>query len=66
MERDEDYVPKTREDLGIPTGHSIDYADIFSDTPLFTLGQLIAQQLLGFPAYFCQYLTPSYIFSSRL
>ncbi|KAG6816648.1 hypothetical protein H0H87_004291 [Tephrocybe sp. NHM501043] len=54
MERDEVYVPKTREDLGIPDeaeGHDIDYDEIFGDTPIYTLYMLIRQQLLAFPAY---------------
>lgn len=54
MERDEVYVPKTREDLSIPDeepGKTIDYSEIFGDTPLYTLFMLIRQQVLAFPAY---------------
>lgn len=53
MERDEVYVPKTREDLGIPDmpSHKIDWNDLFGDTPIYTLLMLIRQQLLAFPAY---------------
>ncbi|KAF5366879.1 hypothetical protein D9615_010537 [Tricholomella constricta] len=54
MERDEVYVPKTREDLGIPDetkGVHIDYDEIFGDTPIYTLYMLIRQQVLAFPAY---------------
>ncbi|KAG6872701.1 hypothetical protein C0995_007369 [Termitomyces sp. Mi166 len=54
MERDEVYVPKTREDLNIPdevAGQEIDYDEIFGDTPIYTLYMLIRQQLLAFPAY---------------
>ncbi|KAJ7617262.1 fatty acid desaturase-domain-containing protein [Roridomyces roridus] len=54
MERDEVYVPKTRSELGIPpTGVAsrLDYAEIFGDTPIFTLLILIRQQLFAFPAY---------------
>ncbi|KAF8059791.1 fatty acid desaturase-domain-containing protein [Lyophyllum atratum] len=54
MERDEVYVPKTREDLGIPDeaeGVEIDYEEIFGDTPIYTLYMLIRQQVLAFPAY---------------
>ncbi|KAJ7818814.1 fatty acid desaturase-domain-containing protein [Mycena leptocephala] len=52
MTRDETYVPKTRSDLGIPEDDgSIDYDEIFGDTPLYTLFLLIRQQVLGFPAY---------------
>ncbi|KAG6834402.1 hypothetical protein H0H93_009832, partial [Arthromyces matolae] len=54
MERDEVYVPKTREDLGIPEAHvatEIDYDEILGDTPIYTLYMLIRQQVLAFPAY---------------
>ncbi|KAG6898506.1 hypothetical protein C0993_006381, partial [Termitomyces sp. T159_Od127] len=54
MEHDEVYVPKTREDLGIPDeaeGRTIDYDEYFGDTPIYTLYMLIRQQLLAFPAY---------------
>ncbi|KAG7095521.1 hypothetical protein E1B28_006259 [Marasmius oreades] len=51
MERDEVYVPKTRSDLGIPHEHSIDWDELFGDTPIYTLFMLIRQQLLAFPAY---------------
>ena len=53
MERDEVYVPKTREDLGIPkrAREEIDWEEIFGDTPLYTLYMLVRQQLLAFPAY---------------
>ncbi|KAJ2929163.1 hypothetical protein H1R20_g7927, partial [Candolleomyces eurysporus] len=53
MERDEVYVPKTREDLGIPDlpSHEIDWNEVFGDTPIYTLLMLIRQQLLAFPAY---------------
>ena len=54
MEKDEVYVPKTRNDLGIPEedGHTvIDYEDYFGDTPIFTLFMLVRQQHLAFPAY---------------
>ncbi|KAF8876348.1 fatty acid desaturase-domain-containing protein [Infundibulicybe gibba] len=53
MERDEVYVPKTREDLNIPEegDHEIDYDEILGDTPIYTLYMLIRQQVLAFPAY---------------
>ena len=51
MDRDEVYIPKTREDLGIPNHDQIDWDEIFGDTPVYTLYLLIRQQLLGFPAY---------------
>ncbi|KAI8972806.1 linoleoyl phosphatidylcholine delta-12 acetylenase [Trametes punicea] len=53
MERDEVYVPKTRNDLGIPEEGEgkIDYEEYFGDTPIYTLFMLLRQQLLAFPAY---------------
>ncbi|KAJ6471091.1 fatty acid desaturase-domain-containing protein [Mycena vitilis] len=57
MERDEVYVPKTRAELGISLpstavdGDDDGYADIFGDTPFWTLFMLLRQQLLAFPAY---------------
>ncbi|KAI0036033.1 delta 12 fatty acid epoxygenase [Vararia minispora EC-137] len=55
MEKDEVYVPKTRSDLGLPLEphgqDGIDYDEILGDTPIYTLGKLLAQQLLAFPAY---------------
>jgi omega-6 fatty acid desaturase (delta-12 desaturase) len=53
MERDEVYVPKTREDLGISEGpnEEIHWDEIFGDTPIYTLYMLIRQQVLAFPAY---------------
>ncbi|KAJ7701504.1 hypothetical protein B0H17DRAFT_924666 [Mycena rosella] len=53
MEKDEVYVPKTRSDLGLPQSvqeESI-YAEVFGDTPIFTLLMLARQELLAFPAY---------------
>jgi len=56
MERDEVYVPKTREDLGIPNKpiDQINWDEVFGDTPIYTLYMLIRQQVLAFPAYLCK------------
>jgi hypothetical protein len=53
MERDEVYIPKTREDLDIPKKphDEINWDEIFGDTPIYTLYMLIRQQVLSFPAY---------------
>ncbi|KAF5318801.1 hypothetical protein D9619_011052 [Psilocybe cf. subviscida] len=53
MERDEVYVPKTREDLNLPEkpNHEIDWDELLGDTPLYTLFMLVRQQVLAFPAY---------------
>ncbi|KAG6887660.1 hypothetical protein C0995_013685 [Termitomyces sp. Mi166 len=69
MERDEVYVPKTREDLGIPNeaeGHTIDYDEYFGDTPIYTLYMLIRQQLIAFPAYLRKFYALYYLrFTTR-
>ncbi len=57
MENDEVYVPKTRSDLSIPDeqpNETINYEEIFSDTPIYTLFMLLRQQFLAFPAYLCK------------
>ncbi|THH19426.1 hypothetical protein EUX98_g8782 [Antrodiella citrinella] len=54
MEHDENWVPRTREDLNLPSegkATKIDYEDMFGDTPLYILGRLVLQQILGWPAY---------------
>ncbi|KAK0443604.1 fatty acid desaturase-domain-containing protein [Armillaria borealis] len=54
MENDEVYVPKTRDDLNIPDerpNETVNYEEIFSDTPIYTLYMLLRQQLFAFPAY---------------
>lgn len=54
MEHDENWVPRTREDMSLPSkgkATEIDYEDMFGDTPLFILGSLVLQQMLGWPAY---------------
>lgn len=53
MELDEVYIPKTREDLGLPEEDEgqLNYSEILGDTPIYTTFYLIRQQLLAFPAY---------------
>ncbi|KAI0827411.1 fatty acid desaturase-domain-containing protein [Trametes gibbosa] len=53
IEKDEVYVPKTREDLGIPSdaAEEFDWEEHFGDTPIYTLYMLIRQQLFAFEAY---------------
>lgn len=58
MERDEVYVPKTREDLGLKEEDGVtpvDYDELLGDTPIYTLYMLIRQQVLAFPAYLRMY-----------
>ncbi|KAJ7019344.1 fatty acid desaturase-domain-containing protein [Mycena alexandri] len=49
IERDENYVPRTRAELGFTTMEQLH--EIFEETPLYTLGRLLVMQLLGFQAY---------------
>lgn len=53
MERDKVYVPKTREDLGIPDKphEEIEWNEVFSATPIYTLCMLIRQPLAP---YLCE------------
>lgn len=49
IERDENYVPRTRSELGVTTTEQLH--EMFEETPLYTLGRMLVMQLLGFQAY---------------
>lgn len=54
VERDENYVPRTRSDYSLPPAHSaqlIDYHEIFEETPIYTLLRMLAMQALGWQFY---------------
>ena len=54
IERDENYVPRTRTDYGLPRASSAtfsDYHDIFEETPMYTLIRMVFMQLLGWQYY---------------
>lgn len=54
MERDENYVPRTRSDYKLPPqgkARTADYEEIFEEMPLFTLGRMVLMQLLGMQSY---------------
>ncbi|THU99412.1 hypothetical protein K435DRAFT_751838 [Dendrothele bispora CBS 962.96] len=54
VERDENHVPRTRSDYGLPdvnVARAKDYHDILEETPLYTLGRLIVTQLAGMQLY---------------
>jgi omega-6 fatty acid desaturase (delta-12 desaturase) len=54
MEREENYVPRTRSDYKLPPLHKvrkIDYEDIFEEMPLLTLGRMVLMQILGMQSY---------------
>lgn len=54
IERDENYVPRTRTDYGLPDeskAQVLDYHEIFEETPIYTLCRMLAMQLFGWHAY---------------
>jgi hypothetical protein len=54
IERDENYVPRTRSDYGLPSESSAtfsDYRDVFEETPIYTLFRMVFMQLLGWQYY---------------
>ncbi|KAJ7229756.1 fatty acid desaturase-domain-containing protein [Mycena haematopus] len=62
MERDENYVPAVRSELGLRPDNNkdrpenpkqqFDYHEVFEDTPLYTLGKMLVMQILGLQLYF--------------
>ncbi|KAF9467195.1 fatty acid conjugase [Collybia nuda] len=54
MERDENYVPRTRADYKLPPASSAlaaDYHEIFEETPIYTLVRMLFMQALGMQFY---------------
>lgn len=52
MERDMVFVPHTREDKASRLGKMVhEMSELAEETPIYTLGMLIAQQLVGWPNY---------------
>ncbi|KAF8057365.1 delta-12 fatty acid desaturase [Lyophyllum atratum] len=54
IERDENFVPRTRTDYNLPpesSAHVTDYHEIFEETPIYTLGRMIFMQALGWQFY---------------
>ncbi|KAJ7126935.1 delta-12 fatty acid desaturase protein [Mycena epipterygia] len=54
IEDDENYVPRTRSDFGLPPAgqaHFTNYHDIFEETPIYSLLRLILMQAIGLQAY---------------
>lgn len=57
VEREENYVPRTRKDYGLPAEKEcqpLDYREIFEDTPIYSLGRMLLMQLLGWQVYLLQ------------
>lgn len=54
IERDENYVPRSRSDYGLPSEEKcqpLNYEEVFEDTPLVVLGKMLLMQILGWQAY---------------
>ncbi|KAF8515286.1 fatty acid desaturase-domain-containing protein [Gautieria morchelliformis] len=54
LEREENYVPRTRADHGLPAPSKVsplDYSELFEEAPLVTLLRMIAMQFAGWQAY---------------
>lgn len=57
VERDENFVPRLRSDYSLPpkgASQPLNYREVFEETPLYTLGRMLAMQLLGWQAYLLQ------------
>lgn len=57
MERDENYVPYTRTKFNLPPeskATSFDYAEVFEETPLFTIFRMFIMQAFGWWIYLTQ------------
>ncbi|KIY43773.1 hypothetical protein FISHEDRAFT_52616 [Fistulina hepatica ATCC 64428] len=57
MERDENYVPYVRSDYNLPPEKKAtraDYAEVFEETPLWTMGRMLIMQGLGWWIYLTQ------------
>jgi len=67
IERDENFVPRTRTDYGLPpesTATFSDYHVIFGETPIYTLLRMILMQLLGWQYYLLTNVTGSSMYPS--
>lgn len=56
VERDENYVPRTRRDYGLPSesiATPADYHEIFEETPIYTLLRMLFMQAVGWQYYLC-------------
>jgi hypothetical protein len=54
IERDENYVPRTRTDYSLPpatSALSTDYHEMFEETPIYTLARILVMQVAGWQYY---------------
>ena len=54
LERDENFVPRTRKDYNLPleaVARISDYHEIFEETPIYTLVRMFLMQALGWQYY---------------
>ena len=54
MEKDENWLPPTRSDRGLPPKEAaaIPYEEYLEDSPIYTIAILLLQQVMGLTAYF--------------
>ncbi|KAH9946536.1 delta-12 fatty acid desaturase protein [Amylocystis lapponica] len=56
LERDENFIPSTRSEYGLPlegAATETDYDELFADAPFYTLLKMLRMQLIGMQAYLC-------------
>lgn len=56
VERDENFVPRTRTEYNLPaesTAQTSDYHEIFEETPIYTLVRMLLMQAIGWQYYLC-------------
>ena len=54
VERDENFVPRTRSYYGLPPEYATrisDYHDVFEETPIYTVCRMLFIQLTGWQCY---------------
>jgi hypothetical protein len=54
LEKDENFVPRTRSDYGLPPAsqaRAVDYHEIFEETPIYTLLRMLFMQAFGWQYY---------------
>jgi hypothetical protein len=54
IERDENFVPRTRTDYNLPpetSAHISDYHEVFEETPIYSLARVLFMQALGWQYY---------------
>ncbi|PBL01022.1 hypothetical protein ARMGADRAFT_1043115 [Armillaria gallica] len=66
MERDENYVPYSRSDYGLPSkdkARQFDYDEVFEETPIYTLSRMLIMQGFGWWVYLAKNTMGSKMYS---